>query len=196
MKPIGIFYATREGLTERIAEYLAAAVSSHGFAVDLRNVADPMMCDPARYSILVLAASVHAGHHEPEMLKFVRQYARELRSVSSYFLSVSLSQAGVERMSSTKERRDHFAADVQKMIDAFVRDTGWQPKRIKPIAGALRYTKYNFFLRYIMKRIAKKAGAETDTSRDYEYTDWSALDGCADEICREIAGRDILRETG
>jgi menaquinone-dependent protoporphyrinogen IX oxidase len=47
-----------------------------------------------------------------------------------------------------------------------------------------------------MKRIAKKAGAETDTSRDYEYTDWSALDRCVDEIFREIAGTDILRATG
>jgi menaquinone-dependent protoporphyrinogen oxidase len=196
MKPIGIFYATREGLTERIAEYAAAALSSHGLAVDLRNVADPMTIDPAVYSILILAASVHAGHHEPEMLKFVRQYARGLRTVSSYLLSVSLSQAGVERMSNTKETRDHFAADVQKMIDAFVAETGWHPKRIIPIAGALRYTKYNLFLRFIMKRIAKKAGAETDTSRDYEYTDWSALDRCADEISREIAGRDTLRETG
>jgi len=26
-----------------------------------------------------------------------------------------------------------------------------------------------------MKRIAAKAGGDTDTSRDYEYTDWNAL---------------------
>ena len=27
-----------------------------------------------------------------------------------------------------------------------------------------------------MKRIARKAGAPTDTSRDFEFTDWAALD--------------------
>jgi menaquinone-dependent protoporphyrinogen oxidase len=27
-----------------------------------------------------------------------------------------------------------------------------------------------------MKRIARKAGAPTDTSRDYQFTDWAALD--------------------
>ena len=36
--------------------------------------------------------------------------------------------------------------------------------------------RYNFLIRFVMKRIARKAGAPTDTSRDYEFTDWSTLD--------------------
>ena len=62
------------------------------------------------------------------------------------------------------------------MIAVFVKDTGWQPARAMPVAGALVYSKYNFFVRFVMKRIARKAGAPTDTSRDYEFTDWAALD--------------------
>ena len=38
-----------------------------------------------------------------------------------------------------------------------------------------------------MRRIAKKAGAETDTSRDYEYTDWVALDRFVEEFGEEIS---------
>ena len=30
-------------------------------------------------------------------------------------------------------------------------------------------------MKLVMKRIAKKEGADTDTSRDYEYTDWDAV---------------------
>jgi menaquinone-dependent protoporphyrinogen oxidase len=43
------------------------------------------------------------------------------------------------------------------------------------IAGALKYTQYDFFKRLIMKMIAKREGQTTDTSKDYEYTDWNAV---------------------
>ena len=58
----------------------------------------------------------------------------------------------------------------------FLRETGWHPTVIRAVAGALLYTKYSFLLRFVMKRIARKAGAGTDTSKDYEYTDWEGLD--------------------
>jgi menaquinone-dependent protoporphyrinogen oxidase len=62
------------------------------------------------------------------------------------------------------------------MIDMFVQETGWRPARVLPVAGALAYSQYNFIVRFVMKRIARKAGAPTDTSRDYEFTDWATLD--------------------
>jgi menaquinone-dependent protoporphyrinogen oxidase len=102
------------------------------------------------------------------------------------FISVTLSEAGVERRDATPAERASFAADVKKVIDAFVAQTGWRPNRAKPVAGALLYTRYNFIVRFVMKRIARKAGGATDTSRDYEYTDWLALDRFADEIVDEI----------
>jgi menaquinone-dependent protoporphyrinogen oxidase len=61
------------------------------------------------------------------------------------------------------------------MIDVFVTETGWRPVRSLPVAGALAYSRYNVFIKFVMKRIARKAGAPTDTSRDYEFTDWAAL---------------------
>ena len=68
----------------------------------------------------------------------------------------------------------------------FIADTGWRPQRIHPVAGELRYTKYNPLLRLVMKFISKMAGGATDTSRDYVYTDWAGLNemaaGLADEV--------------
>ena len=34
-----------------------------------------------------------------------------------------------------------------------------------------------------MKRIACKAGGDTDTSRDYDYTNWAALDRLVGDLC-------------
>ena len=73
------------------------------------------------------------------------------------------------------------------MIDEFVEDTRWRPAHIKPVAGALLYSKYNPLVRFIMKRIAKEAGGATDTSRDYEYTDWVGLDRFVDELADELS---------
>ena len=68
------------------------------------------------------------------------------------------------------------------MIADFLTQTGWHPAGITPVAGALLYSKYNFLLRFMMKIIARRAGAATDTSKDIEYTRWTALDQLVDRL--------------
>ncbi len=53
------------------------------------------------------------------------------------------------------------------------------------VAGAVPYTQYNWLKKWVMKRVVAKAGGDTDTTRDYEYTDWDDLRAFA----REFAGR-------
>lgn len=66
--------------------------------------------------------------------------------------------------------------DAQRMAQGFLDATGWKPRRVELVAGALMYRRYNFIMRFLMKRIASKAGGDTDTSRDYDYTDWAAVE--------------------
>jgi menaquinone-dependent protoporphyrinogen oxidase len=40
-----------------------------------------------------------------------------------------------------------------------------------------------------MKRIVASAGGDTDTSKDYEYTDWNDVRNFADVFGRRVAGR-------
>jgi menaquinone-dependent protoporphyrinogen oxidase len=187
MKPILVLYATREGQTRRIAEYLAAAAQARGLyahAADASQVPAGFSLD--NYSAAILSASVHGGRHEKEMLDFIKLYKTELELLPTVFLSISLSEAGAEDAAAPPERRGQAAADVQKMIDAFVAETGWHPDKIQAVAGALRYTKYNRLLRFVMKRIAARAGGSTDISRDHEYTDWAALDRVMDELAQAL----------
>jgi len=183
---VGVFYATREGQTRRIANQIAASLSKLGFDVDTQDVKHPLAFQLDSYSAAVLAASVHAGSHEPEMVKFVKDNRSALESLPSAFVSVTLSEAGVERSGTTPAEHAGFAADVNQMLDRFFAETQWHPRRVKPVAGALLYTHYNFLVRFIMKRIARKAGAATDTSRNYDYTDWAALDTFVKEFATEI----------
>ena len=187
MKPVGVFYATREGQTCRVAQHAAETLRARGFEAEVRNLRNQVEGIVLNiYSGVILAASVHSGKHEREMIEFVQSHGSELDSMPTAFLSVTLSEAGAERPNATEQEHAQFTADVQKVLQAFFAETGWHPKRAKAIAGALLYTKYNLLMRFIMKRIAKESGGDTDTSRDYEYTDWAALDRFVEEFAAEI----------
>lgn len=178
-----VIYATREGHTERIAQHLREAMEKRGIAAHLVDAAHlPDNFRLADYGGAIVAASVHQQHHEREMTQFVKAHRAELEAMTTVFMSVSLSEAGAEDPKGSAEHRAKAAADVQRLIDEFLAETNWNPSRIKAVAGALLYTKYNFFIRFIMKRIAKHEGGDTDTSRDYDYTDWTALDHLVDEL--------------
>jgi menaquinone-dependent protoporphyrinogen oxidase len=187
MEPILVLYATREGHTRRIAGYLAASLTVRGFAPEVVDAAHlPAGFSLRRYAGAILGASVHRGKHEAEIANFVKRHRDELAAIPTAFLSVSLSEAGAEGAEELAERRAQAAADVERMIDAFLTETGWHPARIKAVAGALLYTKYNLLLRIVMKRIALQSGGGTDTTRDYDYTDWKSLDDFVDEFTRSI----------
>jgi menaquinone-dependent protoporphyrinogen oxidase len=151
--------------------------------VEIFNVTDSapdLFSNP--YDGLILAASVYQGRHEREMVKFVRSNLDALTAGPAAFLSVSMSQAGVELPGATHEQRAAHAANVQQILEGFYAETGWRPKYVAAVAGAVLYTKYNFLVRFIMKRISKEAGGSTDTSQDHEYTDWGALDRFSEEF--------------
>jgi menaquinone-dependent protoporphyrinogen oxidase len=177
-----IFYATREGQTRRIAERIAADLRHKGAQADVFDVRSLPPIEWSCYSIACVAASVHLGRHEPEMVGFVKTWKPALDRLSAAFISVSLSEAGAEDYARSYEERQHAAEDVQRMIDRFLEETGWRPDRTLAVAGGLAYSKYNLLVRFVMKRIARKAGAPTDTSRDYEFTDWPTLDRFVEEL--------------
>jgi menaquinone-dependent protoporphyrinogen oxidase len=196
MKPIAILYATREGHTRKVAERLAEDLRKHELAVETKDLAESPDPDPADYHGLILAASVHAGHHEKELVNFVKRHLAQLQRMPAAFISITLSEAGAERMDTTPEEHARFAADVEKMLNDFSLETGWMPAVVKPVAGALLYSKYNFLLRFIMKRIARHSGGSTDTSEDHVYTDWLELDRFAETLAKDFLPTKGLGQMG
>jgi menaquinone-dependent protoporphyrinogen IX oxidase len=54
-------------------------------------------------------------------------------------------------------------------------------------SGALRHSQYGFVTRLIMKSISGRRAGPTDTTRDYEFTDWDAVDTFANELATGLA---------
>jgi menaquinone-dependent protoporphyrinogen oxidase len=176
MKPVLVIYATREGQTRHIAEHLGATLGVKQHPCQLIDAAHiPKGFTLTEYSASIVCASLHMGKYEAEMTKFVKRHLADLQEMPTAFLSVSLAEASVEA-----------EAHVKKATAAFLAETGWVPSFVTAAAGALMYSKYNFLTRLIMKRIARKTGRPTDTTRDYEYTDWIGLDRLAEEFARSV----------
>ena len=177
-----IVYGTREGQTRRIAMRIADDLRAKNHSVDVLDASSVGAIDWSRYRAAVVASSVHVGRHAREVIAFAKRNRAELERLSAAFISVTLSEAGAEDPARSDAERQQAAADVQKMIGDFVKESGWTPARTMPVAGALTYSKYNVLVRFVMKRIARKAGAPTDTSRDYEFTNWDAVDRFAESV--------------
>ncbi|EIA08230.1 protoporphyrinogen oxidase [Flavobacterium frigoris PS1] len=65
--------------------------------------------------------------------------------------------------------------EVKKLTTDFLDYTRSKPLMTSQIAGALKYTEYEYFKRLIMKMISKKQGSATITSQDYEDTNWDEV---------------------
>lgn len=188
MKPVLVAFATREGQTRKIAEHIADTIRARGDEAELLDLGSGTRIDLdlTAYAAVLLAASVHLGRHEREMVEFVKAHHDQLEKVPTAFLSVSLSEAGVEDMTATFDSRAKAAIDVKKTLDDFCHQTGLHPSRVWPVAGALMYSEYGALVRFVMRRIARRAGQSTDTTHDHEYTDWKGLHRFVDALMMEL----------
>jgi menaquinone-dependent protoporphyrinogen oxidase len=174
-----VFFATTEGQTRRIAERLAALLRDSGLDSQAIDVARPAgVIDWACVRVALVGASLHAGRHQRAAASFVEGHAARLSAIPSAFFSVSLSAAS---------RNTDEVAAAERLAGEFPRALGWTPVVVVSLAGRLAYTRYGFVKRMLMKRIARKEGAPTDTSRDYELTNWDTV---------ERLGRDVAALLG
>ena len=182
MSGILILYATTDGHTAKIAGALADTLRSHGARVQVTDASQGHP-HPDDFDGVIVAAPVRGGRYQKSVQRWVRSHADALNAKPTAFVSVCL---GV------LQRSPKVDAALRAIVDSFLADTGWQPTITKPVAGALLYRQYNWFLRRVMKRIARKAGGDTDTSRDYEYTDWRDLRAFAAAFGRMVDGHPVV----
>lgn len=176
-----IVYGTTEGQTRKIARFIGEKIREGGEDVRLVDSADlPSDLDVEAFDAIVAAGSVHNGHHQAALFQFVRDHLDALQGKPSAFVSVSLSMASEDK----EDRLD--AADC---VDRFIEAASWKPTLTHTVAGALRYTQYDFFKSWMLKMIAGAKGASTDTSRDHEFTDWNDLETFTRDFLDRIDGK-------
>lgn len=179
MARILIVYGTTEGHTAHIVDRMANAIRSEGHEVEVHDSKEVRKhAVTGTFDGIIVGGSVHAGDHQTSLREFVKLNRELLRRVPSAFFSVSLAAAMPD---------EEAAAERQAMVEKFIRETGWEPRQVETVAGALVYSQYNFFIRHMMKLIVKRHGStDLDTSRDYDFTDWEAVERFAREFANGL----------
>ncbi|MFB6136124.1 MAG: flavodoxin domain-containing protein [Halobacteriaceae archaeon] len=176
-----VCYGSGEGQTAKVADRIVETLVGRGHdaaAVDAEAV--PADLDVEEFDAVLVGASVHGGSHQTGVREFVTANRDALAARPTAFFQLSLSSAVDD-----EERRARAAAYVDEFLEA----TGWHPDRVGLFGGALRYSKYGFLKRLVMKQIAKRATGDTDASRDYEYTDWREVASFAADFAAFVERR-------
>ncbi|MCU0790399.1 MAG: protoporphyrinogen oxidase [Nitratireductor sp.] len=163
-----VAYATVEGHTAEIASRIGRQIEAAGHQVILADLAQPGFGLPARIDAAILCAPIHAGRYPQSMVRFVQDWKSELMNIPAALVTVSLAIA------SKNEEERNEATGYPERLRA---ETGYVPAIQHHAAGALKYVEYDFFKRWMLRRIAEKEGGPVDTWRDHELTDWAALEG-------------------
>jgi menaquinone-dependent protoporphyrinogen oxidase len=171
MPRILVVFGTNTGHTARIAKAIGETLRARSFEVDVVEAGATMRAED--YAGVVVAASVRAGRYQRAVRRWARDNATGMVRQPTAFVSVCLA---------VRDPRPTAQKDLETVMNRFFDETRWRPMITKMVAGALLYTKYNWLVRQVMKRIVKKAGGDTDTSRDYEYTDWADVRQFAEQF--------------
>lgn len=173
MKTLMLF-STRDGQTREIAAYLCSQLNELGAdtaMIDLNRTDD---IEWQLYDRVIIGASIRYGHFHPALDRFVKKHAAVLQSMPSAFFSVNLVARKPEKRS----------PQTNSYTRKFLLRSPWQPDSCAVFAGALRYPRYGWFDRFMIRLIMKMTGGETDTRKEVVYTDWEQVAGFAREIAQ------------
>lgn len=175
-----LVYGTTEGQTRKIAEFIANRLRTNGDAVTLTDATGDLDSISVRdHDAAILAGSLHAGEYQKPLAHFARANHAWLNLMPSAFISVSLSAAGTD-----PEELKGIATCAERFKEA----TGWTTPEVHQVAGAFRFTEYDFFKRWLMKLIAWEKGVKVEPGRDLDLTNWDALSETVDAMRARWSG--------
>ncbi|MEG9486948.1 menaquinone-dependent protoporphyrinogen IX dehydrogenase [Mannheimia indoligenes] len=167
-----ILYFTTDGQTKKIAERLADAITHEVEMISLKDQAVDFAEKIANADQIVVGASIRYGHFNPLVYQFVEQHYVVLNQKKTAFYGVNL----------TARKANRNTPETNTYIRKFLAKIKWQPTQVEVFAGALFYPRYNLFDRVMIRFIMKITKGETDTSKEYEYTDWQKVESFGEKL--------------
>ncbi|MEI6895979.1 MAG: menaquinone-dependent protoporphyrinogen IX dehydrogenase [Psychromonas sp.] len=157
-----VLYSSVDGQTLKIIERINALVTDE---FELFDIDQRPNIDFSQYSKVLVGASVRYGNFRKNLLNYVNAHKTELNKLPNAFFVVCLTARKPE-----KALPSHNAYMLK-----FDKLSAWQPQLKAVFAGALLYSRYNFWQTRLIQLIMKMTGGSTDKSQDIELTDWSKV---------------------
>ena len=175
-----VAYGTGQGQTAKVAEHVDSVLTDRGHDVTTLPVSAATRVDVEEFDAVLVGSPVNYRRHLPEVLEFVERNREALSERPTAFFQLSIALVWAERWA-----REAPAA----LADRLAAKTGWRPDRVGFFAGAVTYTQYDRPTRWLFRAVSALTTGDADTSRDYEYTDWDAVERFAVEFAEYAESR-------
>ena len=170
MTKILIIHSSVDGHTTHICERIRSV--RNDLDIDIISLSKTKNISLNKYEMIVIGASIRYGKYRKELFEFIDKNLNVIQGKKNAFFSVNVVARKAEKNST----------DTNPYIEKFLLKTSWKPKIIDVFAGKIEYPKYNLFDRSIIKFIMWMTNGPTDTSKTFEFTDWSKVEKFAKNL--------------
>ena len=167
MPSILVTYGTGEGQTAKVADRISSVLDERGHDVTALPVSAASTLDLDEFDAVLVGSPINNQRHLPAVVEFVEGNREVLADRPSGFFQLSLAPLVPFGLADAGDRA---------YVDALTEQTGWRPDDVGHFAGAIRYSQYDRPTRWLFRLVAALTTGDTDTARDYEYTDWDAVE--------------------
>jgi len=166
-----VIYSSTDGHTKTICERIKNFLNDENL-VELYSLKDVKKINLNNFEKIIIGASIRYGKHSKELYNFIKSNKNILDQKKCAFFSVNV----------VARKPEKNTAETNPYINKFLKISKWKPNKIKVFAGKVDYPNYNLIDKYIIKFIMFITGGPTDTSKSYEFTDWSKVDDFSEEL--------------
>lgn len=169
-----IMYSSRDGQTREIAMRLGTELKALGHESDILNLHDNSPIVWSEYDRVVIGASIRYGHFHRSVNLFIQKHLLQLNHLPSAFFSVNL----------VARKPEKNTPETNSYTRKFLLNSPWKPDCSAVFAGALRYPRYGWLDKLMIRLIMKMTEGETDTSKEVVYTNWQQVSYFAAEVAQ------------
>ena len=158
-----VLYSSVDGQTLKIINRINELVDGDVEMFDIDQNSD---IDFSQYSKVLIGASIRYGNLRKNLIQFLNENKERLDKLPNAFFLVCL----------TARKPEKSLPSNNTYMLKFDQLSTWQPQLKAVFAGALLYSRYNWWQTLLIQLIMKMTGGSTDKSQDIELTDWKKVE--------------------
>lgn len=166
-----IIYSSTDGQTKIICEKIKN-FSKNSESIKLISLEEAHDFNLQSYEDIIIGASIRYGKHNKNLYKFISSNKETLEKKRSSFFSVNV----------VARKPEKNTPETNPYMKKFLKISNWKPDKLGVFAGKVNYPNYGFFDKYIIRLIMFITKGPTDTSKSFEFTDWSKVEDFAREL--------------
>jgi len=179
--PILLVYASHFGQAQHISLVVAEQLRQHGLRTHCMALPanQTVTAIPGHWRAVLWIASVRYGRFAKSLSPMIQAQQKAAPHTPWGFASVSLTARKPDKRSPQSHR------NTQQLLTP-LQAAGLLPQWAAVFPGALRYPRYAWLDKQMIRLIMHITGGVTDTRCDIEYTDWDAVRAWADQIAASL----------